>query len=635
MRRERVAVIDPTPPDPTSPAAIIRAGKRLRLRLPGGGELHIDRPLPFLFAYHPPSGEQSDLWTSRLLRAEASIWFPSRTMSKEEQRALLVPAIEALSEDYGALLVIEVRARGRESVDEVANRFLIATHSLGPEEEVLSVLEEGLRKIRVRHRASVVERRRYRRPPGDLVGLVGAQTLAKLNVSVIQLGIPPVYRSAENELYPLILRSLRRQLAHVLRRTAHRFARLRTHHGPTNYLALGRQRLVKAVLEVDRRLEEIATTFDFLMMITPTNTEQAWNVFLEKEFEVAPEFRYRPIPIDPGLQKRRLYQIPIERIADPALAQLYEDRRYELDVRLGMLLQRGSRRHLLAGHQLYGEIDAMTWRAAGRLLAAPAHGEYEPDQTIDAEEFARRAREELSHYRKLDRTFRSDVKIRGDFGSVMVSRGRLFVDRHMRLPTDRVEALLQHEVGTHVVTFHNGGQQPLAIFATGLAGYEELQEGLAVLAEHLVGELTVARLRLLAGRVVAARAKLDHATFVETHRLLRVDHGFSARTAFLTTMRAFRAGGSLKDVIYLRGVARLLEYLSRGGEFELLFLGKIAQGHVALVEELLEREILKRPVLLPRYLEFPGAAARLARLRAGAGIDHLLTDSETRRGLDA
>ena len=245
-----------TAPEGASPAEQLRAGRRVRLTLPGGGELQIDRPLPFLFAYDPP-GKLPDPHTSRLLRAEASVWIPSRTLSRPEMRRILEPVLAALRDDYGAVLVIEIRALPQASAEEEENRFLIGTHPLSPEPEVLRTLEQELRKVRVRQRDSVVDTRSYRQPPGAFVETVGRGKLEELGVSVIQLGVPPIYRDHEDELFPLVLRSLRRQLARVLRRTAHRFAVRRTNRSPASYLALGRQRLVHAVLDVDRRLEEI------------------------------------------------------------------------------------------------------------------------------------------------------------------------------------------------------------------------------------------------------------------------------------------------------------------------------------------------------------------------------------------
>ena len=107
----------------------------------------------------------------------------------------------------------------------------------------------------------------------------------------------------------------------------------------------------------------------------------------------------------------------------------------------------------------------------------------------------------------------------------MVSNGDLLVAPDVPgRRVARVEALLHHEVGTHVVTYVNGAHQPLHVLASGLAGHDETQEGLAVLAEHLVGGLTAGRLRQLAARVVAVHQMVEGAAFPEVHATL-VDAG--------------------------------------------------------------------------------------------------------------
>ena len=63
---------------------------------------------------------------------------------------------------------------------------------------------------------------------------------------------------------------------------------------------------------------------------------------------------------------------------------------------------------------------------------------------------------------------------------------------------------------------------------------------MAVLAEFLVGGLDAARLRLLAGRVLAVDGMVGGAGFIETFRLLRHDQGFAARAAFVMAMRIAR-----------------------------------------------------------------------------------------------
>ena len=157
-----------------------------------------------------------------------------------------------------------------------------------------------------------------------------------------------------------------------------------------------------------------------------------------------------------------------------------------------------------------------------------------------------------------------------------------------------------------------------------MAGYEAFQEGLAVLSEYLIGDLGPERLRLLAGRTVAVRSICDGADFIETFRLLTAHHGFSRHTAFNITMRVYRGGGYTKDQVYLQGLVELLDYLARGKDVELLFLGKLAGDSVELIEELRWREVLAPLRLRPLHFEGEAAQARLAHLRAHPDVLELV-----------
>ena len=107
----------------------------------------------------------------------------------------------------------------------------------------------------------------------------------------------------------------------------------------------------------------------------------------------------------------------------------------------------------------------------------------------------------------------------------------------------RLDALLAHEVSTHLLTYVNGTAQGLSIFRSGLAKYEGIQEGLGVFAEWAVGGLSLTRLRLIAARVVAVDAMQRGSEFMETYRLLRSDLGFSIAGAFGIATRVHRSGG--------------------------------------------------------------------------------------------
>ena len=188
----------------------------------------------------------------------------------------------------------------------------------------------------------------------------------------------------------------------------------------------------------------------------------------------------------------------------------------------------------------------------------------------------------------------------------------------------RVEPLLAHEVSVHLLTCCNGAAQGLTIFRTGLAGYEGLQEGLGVFAEWSIGGLTRARLRLLAGRVVAVDAMLGGADFVETWRLLARDHKFSRPAAFNVAMRVFRSGGFAKDAIYLKGFRKVVDLVAAGASLDPFWLGKIAPDDVAAIEELLLRGLLRPPLFRPEFLDRADVKRRIAALRGGLPFEQLI-----------
>ena len=207
--------------------------------------------------------------------------------------------------------------------------------------------------------------------------------------------------------------------------------------------------------------------------------------------------------------------------------------------------------------------------------------------SLTATEFAKRAQEELGYYQQRRSDFSAKVSVRDDmYAGLMVSGDQLLIGGRTRVPRRRVEALLQHEIGTHLVTRYNGHHQPFQQLEVGLAGYDGFQEGLAVLAEYLVGGLSRFRMRVLAARVVGAHRMLDGASFIDTFRALDRNYEFSQRTAYTIAMRLYRGGGLTKDAVYLRGLLQILRYLREGGELEPLFIGKVASAHLPLISEL-------------------------------------------------
>ena len=287
----------------------------------------------------------------------------------------------------------------------------------------------------------------------------------------------------------------------------------------------------------------------------------------------------------------------------------------ELERRLELLATRNTDQFLLAAVEHYGHVETSLLQLAHRVLDEIPPGP-RAEFYIDAHELAGRANVELEHYRRTFPELSTLVHVSEAVAGVMVENGDLFIGIDTSIAGDRVEQLLHHEIGVHVLTYVNGSAQPIRMLSLGLSGYEETQEALGVLAEHLGGGIRPKRLRAFALRVVAADSVSGRATFRETYDRL-TDLGAGRNRAFTTAMRAHRSGGMTKDALYLGGLTRLLTYLQEGGRLDPLLVGKISLADEPLIADLLERGVLVDPPLRPRFLESRDALDRLARIRAG------------------
>jgi uncharacterized protein (TIGR02421 family) len=595
-------------------------GQGIRRAVPGGW-LHMDRPLPFLCVYRHPSEAPTD-GAERLVLSQASHLSIATDDAPAEATSRLVAAVgRHLSGRFGAFLVIEVWP--------APNRDTFCIHAPPTEPaSTVAALAEALKHVDVHGATAHAETLDDPAPaPPGQPPLLTSDDQRACGVLLIGLAVPGFFVDEGGRPFPAVLRRLQHDLGRALQRTAFEFSTVQTNLRPEHFRALGPRRLLKATREADRRLADTAGQIDYLLAITPVNTDDAWEEFRRSGFAHEPTFHYRPLTVDPDLLKRALYAVPLERVEDPTLAAIFRAQRQTLDRQVSLLEDRNSEAFLPTSLQLFGGVDENMYRRAESVLTtirergmAPQDCPTSDEPCLDATAFAGRARAEIARYGPDLARSGATVRLRPDVPGVLVSSGQLLVGTGVQIPSARAEALVQHEVGTHIVTAVNGQAQPLRLLSTGLAGYEETQEGLAVLAEFVVGGLTVERLITLAARVVAVGRLLGGATFTETFWNLHEGHGLTAAQAFRVTMRVYRSGGLTKDAIYLRGLDRMLRYLADGQPLDPLLIGKVPLDFVPLVQELQWRGVLRPPRLQPRWLTAPGSAERLEAIRAGLDI---------------
>ncbi|MBA4502056.1 flavohemoglobin expression-modulating QEGLA motif protein [Marinobacterium marinum] len=534
-----------------------------------------------------------------------SLWKrpPTKAMQQYAHRRhrrfyhLLDALLDALEHDHGQCLLIDLHSqacRGNNGIFHIIDSQV----RLPEGQAVVACLQQQLQTIALPHQ-DVSTSSGGAEHQGDYlsahVNTRHEQTLT------IPLQIDPVFRDSHNVLYPLMVDALRDGLHSSLYEAAATLARQSTKR-PLSGHDLMPSELPPEVLRVDQALKKLAKGLETLLYINPINIAREERLFMRSKGHYQPQFRYRQLRIDPYAHREKLYRLPVDRIRDPALRQLYREVIDALAERIDLLVSIGSDRFLYNSLRYYGEPTAEDLANARFLLHAAERPietnspRYSSEQMIPffeqkAQEWGLECKVELS-----DRLL----------AQAMVNNGRkaLMVRRHTSASESELHALAHHELGVHMVTSLNAAAQPLKVFTLGLPGNTHAQEGLAILSEFLCGHLTLKRLKTLALRVIAVDQMIRHNDFCRTWRTLVEDHQCPHDEAFKITARVHRGGGFTKDHLYLSGFSQALK-LWRSGNINGLYVGKTGFGYLPLIDELLARGLVKAPTFLPDSLLNP------------------------------
>jgi len=582
------------------------------------GRLYIERKLPFLLVYRTP-GEDRDEVIENLVRNEASYLVCPEKLYPA-CRLMVLKIVRILADEYGAFLLMEV---WRGEMADLPETHTAGFDLFGPANQLpqsIRSITESVRKINLSGLApeitlSVTDNR----CPDHLDPLLHKKELKRLECLLLGLKVKPFYISRETgQIYPVLERQLYAGFGEVFRKSVYDFIKVQGTHKLSGFQSLARRGVSPETWQIDKQLVDIDNQIHFLLLVSPVNADRAWKEFQKGRYRKPPVFHYRMLPNDPELMKRSLFNLPIEKIDDPTLGFLFRDKRNELDKMLNMIRSRNTEDFLYNGLLLFGSVESWLLEAAREILeiypVSPSSVK-EGRFFYTAGEFAKLAKQELVFLQKQWPGVSTRIEIRENVSDLMVNKGILSIPLNARIPVARANSLIQHEIGTHVLTYYNGKNQPLQLLCSGVPGYEELQEGIAVLTEYLTSGLTVSRMQMLAARVIAVDSMIRDRNFITTFELLTDEFHFSKEKSFYITTRVYRGGGFAKDAVYLKGLIRVIRYLKEGNPLEPLLIGKIQQSYLSVVEELIVRKILKPVEIRPRYLTDETALQRLAGLK--------------------
>jgi uncharacterized protein (TIGR02421 family) len=425
------------------------------------------------------------------------------------------------------------------------------------------------------------------------------------NTLVLATEIKKIYcDETTGDTYPRVIRKLQQKFKEAILNNAKFFcADLKTYNNIENVNLLDR-RIDQNLVKVDKTLFDLLKNFELLAAVNPSNSATEKKRFFKSNQSIIPKFKYQPIKVNSYELKQKLMELPVNQIQDISIKTMYEAVVTSYCDKIDIISTLDTPRFLFNNLRYFGRPSKEDIQNAVYLLHLPAiKGEAEKEPLIKVADAKKAFQESLDMYgiqAKMETSSKlvAQVMVLNSKRSIVFQANTLFRKKELY-------GLVEHEIGVHMTTTMNSLEQPLKIFNLGLPLNTLTQEGLAVLAEYLSGNITLRRLKKLALRVIAVESMCNGATFLEAYWTLTDQYGASETEAYDICTRVYRGGGFTKDFLYLRGFVKVLKMWENNENLEPLLVGKTSMNYLSTLEELIERGMILKPTLVTQSFKKP------------------------------
>lgn len=420
------------------------------------------------------------------------------------------------------------------------------------------------------------------------------------NTLVLATEIKKVYCDELNgDVYPKLVKKLQQTLKTAILNHANFFSKNldKWHHISTTKLL--DKHINSTLLKIDKSLYTLLHNFELLAAVNPVNTKAEKKKFFRNKYTELPAFKYLPVKINPYRLKQDLLSVPIQNIQDISIRNLYESVVSAYIDKIDMIGTLNTKKFLYNSLRYFGRPSKKDILNASYLLHLPdTPSEPKNEPTISAKEAMELFKEALADY---------NIKAKTEFSNkvishvmVLNSKKSILFQPDAKFKRKEIKALIEHEIGIHMVTTMNSGMQKLKIFNLGMPVNTQTQEGLAILAEYLSGNITLRRLKKLALRVIMVDMMCSGADFIDCYETLINEYGIEEDEAFNIATRIFRGGGFTKDYLYLSGFVKIFKFWGEQHNLIPLLVGKTSLPFYNTIEEMLGREMIDNPYYITK-----------------------------------
>jgi uncharacterized protein (TIGR02421 family) len=541
----------------------------------------------------PESAIYEEAWGKQVW--ESPLTAPEKALSLQKHQnfyAVLTALVAQLEKKFQACVVYDIHSYNYQRIERETPVFNLGSEKIKPKfTDLVKTWHKELHKIKLPHTQNTTAINDVFYGRGYLLAYLSNQFE---NTLVLATEVKKIYcDEASGEVFPQMIEALAKGFKKAILDHALGFAKKMTNLKVIHKHHLLSSELDEAILKIDATLYRLVKDFEILSYVNPINTEAEKKHFFQQKCQANPKFRYSHLTINPFELKRKLYRIPIEQISDIHIQNMYKDVIDAYADKVEMLATLGTEKFLLNSLRYFGSPSEEDIKNANFLIYSPDLSDSYDVENIQTEEAAQIFLQSAAEYGfkfkiETSNKLTSKALVNNSRQALILKKGAVFSNRNLA-------ALIHHEIGVHMVTTINARLQPIQLFNIGLPLNTLTQEGLAILSEYFSGNLTTMRLKEIGWRVIATHLIVKGYDFKETYQQMVEEYKMLPEKAFYLATRIYRGGGFTKDYLYLRGFRDILQYYRAGKPLNTLLIGKTSLAYADIIQEMLERGMLKAP----------------------------------------
>lgn len=337
------------------------------------------------------------------------------------------------------------------------------------------------------------------------------------------------------------------------------------------------QQDIKMLENIDKKIAEIDSQIHLLSALKPRNLIEEKEVFL-KNPTLSPQFIYKSPKADLEVLLKELEKLP-QKVMHP-LFPLYKDKIKEIQRKIYLIKNLNNSNFKIYSELLYGKADTKLYKQARQFLRKA-----KPQEDNSSVLKFREVLEQLEHFLKTNHLSHWQIKVLENATTDMQvnKEGSIFIKKGAVFTANRLQALIAHEIETHIYRSENGKKQQFALLARGTANYLTTEEGLAIYNQNIL-ELPLGDKLLWPALNVIAAYLSNRMSFVDLFYTLKKKYDLDDELAWKLCVKVKRGLCDTsqkltftKDIIYFKGEKMIQAYLKNSqNKIEDLYIGKVA-----------------------------------------------------------